>query len=86
MAICTQEKSNGFPSPSMCPPRRIASGVAVPQFAGVTVDRSFDIWSLGMAVFHLYTGQSYFHDSTDPKVGDTVLQNQSQMRLRPVHG
>lgn len=49
----------------------LVSGVSVPQFAGVTVDRSFDIWSLGMAVLHLYTGKSYFQDSSDPKVGDT---------------
>lgn len=40
------------------------------QFAGVTVDRSFDIWSLGMAVLHLYTGKSYFQDSSDPQVGE----------------
>lgn len=39
------------------------------QFSGVTVDRSFDIWSLGMAVLHLYVGKSYFQDSSDPKVG-----------------
>lgn len=38
------------------------------QFAGVTVDRSFDVWSLGMAVLHLCIGQSYFKDSSDPQV------------------
>eukprot|EP00903_Cladosiphon_okamuranus_P010311 g9758.t1 len=43
-------------------------------FTGVTVDRSFDIWSLGMAVFHLYTGRSYFEDSTDPKTIATLGQ------------
>ncbi len=37
-------------------------------FAGVTVDRSFDVWSLGMAVLHLYLGKSYFQDSSDPQV------------------
>lgn len=38
------------------------------QFAGVTVDRSFDVWSLGMAVLRLYIGKSYFKDSSDPQV------------------
>ena len=39
------------------------------QFAGVTVDRSFDVWSLGMAVLHMHIGKSYFQDSGDPQVG-----------------
>lgn len=38
------------------------------QFAGVTVDRSFDVWGLGMAVLHLYNGKSYFEGSSDPQV------------------
>ncbi|CAM9133049.1 unnamed protein product, partial [Hapterophycus canaliculatus] len=44
-------------------------------FAGVTVDRSFDVWGLGMAVLHLYNGRSYFEGSSDPqtiaKIGQT---------------
>ena len=38
------------------------------QYAGVTVDRSFDVWSLGMAILHLYLGRGYFEGSSDPQV------------------
>lgn len=55
----------------ICSPRLFFTGISVAQFAGVTVDRSFDIWSFGMAVLHLHAGKSYFQDSSDPKVGNT---------------
>lgn len=40
----------------------------VEKFAGVTVDKSFDVWSLGMAILHLYLGRGYFHGSSDAQV------------------
>lgn len=42
------------------------------QFAGVTVDRSFDVWSLGMAILHLYMGRSYFQSRSDPEVSECM--------------
>ena len=38
------------------------------QYTGVTVDRSFDVWSLGMAILHLHLGRGYFQGSSDLQV------------------
>lgn len=43
------------------------------QFSGVTVDRSFDVWSLGMAILHLYLGRGYFEGMSDPQVNGTAV-------------
>ncbi|CAM9391009.1 unnamed protein product [Ascophyllum nodosum] len=43
-------------------------------FAGVTVDRSFDVWSLGMAILHLYLGRGYFQGSKPPQTITTLGQ------------
>ncbi|CAM9457116.1 unnamed protein product [Ectocarpus fasciculatus] len=53
-------------------------------FAGVTVDRSFDVWSLGMAVLHLYMGRSYFQGSSDPQNIAAVGQPQFTVDLSEV--
>lgn len=52
-------------SPEASPPDFFAASRG--GYAGVTVGRSFDVWSLGMAILHLYLGRGYFEGSSDPQ-------------------
>ncbi|CAM9778889.1 unnamed protein product [Sphacelaria rigidula] len=44
------------------------AGTATGGFGGATVDRSFHVWGLGMAILHLYMGRGYFEGRSDPEI------------------